>query len=147
MSDINYTNQSEDVTQNAEPDSPKQSIQNKVDNRPNIFMTLSICLGVFALMSSAIFFIAIPAGALGILFAILSKGGNLKLQLPSKIGFGTSLAAILFSITITGAATFIVMNDPASHAQLNDMCKQAYGVTFDAMIEEIKTGQTPLTEN
>ena len=71
-----------------------------------------------------------------ILFAILSKGRERKLQAICKAGIITSAIGIFLSFLITGAAFYLVFSNPDYRQQLNDMSQQMYGETFDDMLKE-----------
>ncbi len=104
--------------------------------RKNGFMIASLCLGIFALTSSSIIFIAMIAGSLSILFAVLSKGNDKKMQPISKLGTGVSVFSILLSFCITASAIYMYFNDASYHAALNDSFKQMYGITMDEALED-----------
>jgi hypothetical protein len=48
--------------------------------KPNIFMMLSLMMGILAFTSCTFIFTAMIAGGLSILFAILSKGNHPKMH-------------------------------------------------------------------
>ena len=93
-------------------------------SKNNSFTILSLCFGMIAIATCSMFFIALPAGGLSILFAILSKGRERKMQ------------AIFLSFLITGAAFYLVFSNPDYRQQLNDMSQQMYGETFDDMLKQ-----------
>lgn len=50
--------------------------QRPESRRSNGLATASMVLGIFSLMSSTIFYVAVPCGALAVLFALLSRGNG-----------------------------------------------------------------------
>ena len=105
-------------------------------SKNNSFTILSLCFGMIAIATCSMFFIALPAGGLSILFAILSKGRERKMQAICKAGIITSAIGIFLSFLITGAAFYLVFSNPDYRQQLNDMSQQMYGETFDDMLKE-----------
>ena len=76
-------------------------------SKNNSFTILSLCFGMIAIATCSMFFIALPAGGLSILFAILSKGRERKMQAICKAGIITSAIGIFLSFLITGAAFYL----------------------------------------
>ena len=111
--------------------------------RNNSFMILSLCLGILSIATCSFCFFSLPAAGLSILFALLSRGSDKKLQVMPKAGIIISLLGILFSVVITVSAVYLVFTDPTYQAQLNSMCEQMYGQSFDDMMQEINPGYQP----
>lgn len=128
--------QSGSVDSNKQSNNPSESQYTYKPPRFNSFMVLSMCCGVLAFFSCSVIFFSLVAGGLGILFAILSKGNDLKMQPLSKIGFITSIMSIMLSICITVGCVYFYFTNEFFHAQLNDACKQMYNQTLDEMITE-----------
>lgn len=124
--------------ENAAP--PVFTQENKDPGRSNVFMILSLVMGIMAFLFSSIIFAAIAAGGLSILFAILSKGNDLRMQTLPKIGILTSVVGICFSIFITAAMFFIVFRNEESREQFmtmyNEMYEEMYGESFEDALKE-----------
>lgn len=105
--------------------------------KPNVFMMLSVLMGIFAFTSCTFIFTALIAGGLSILFAILSKGSHPKMHFMAKSGIITSIAAIVLSVIITSSVVHLVFNSPQYREMLNTTYESMYGMTFDEALEEI----------
>jgi hypothetical protein len=103
--------------------------------RSNAFMVLSLVMGALAMISCSFIFISLIAGGLSILFAILSKGNDRRMQTMPKAGILTGITGMVLSVVITGATVFLFMSDSSYRQQLNEACEQIYGVSFDDMME------------
>ena len=105
--------------------------------RSNAFMILSLCMGILCITSCSVIFIAMIAGGLGILFAILSKGNDPKMQILPKIGIATSVFGLVSSIAVTASVCYLLLFDNTYRKQVNEACEQVYGISFDEMLDEM----------
>ncbi len=105
--------------------------------KPNIFMMLSLMMGVLAFTSCTFIFTAMIAGGLSILFAILSKGNHPKMHFMARSGIIASIAAMILSVIITSATVYMVFHSPQYREMLNTTYESMYGMTFDEALEEI----------
>ena len=81
----------------------------------------SLILGIVALMTSGCIYLATICGALGIILALLSKGGNLNMNSQAKIGLTLSAAGLTLTILVYAGAFLFLLHH--------------YG-SFDAFLEE-----------
>lgn len=91
-------------------------------------------------------FPAIIAGALAIIFAILSKTGKV-FERSAKIGIYLGITAIVINIGIIAYSYIIFEKDPQTHEQVNIMFEQIYGQSYDNMMEDMKDGKLDLEYN
>ncbi len=80
--------------------------------------TASVVLSFLTIFCSFIFYIAVPCGALSILFALLSRGRNRRLTGRCRIALIVSAAGIAASIVTTVVAVRTVLSDPGLRSQL-----------------------------
>ncbi len=80
--------------------------------------TASVILAFLSIFSSLMFYIAIPAGALSILFALLSRGRNRRIMGKCRIAILASILGITASVVTTVAAVYTVMTNPEMRRQL-----------------------------
>lgn len=83
--------------------------------------TASFILAFLSIFSSLIFYIAVPAGALSILLALLSRGRNRRLTGKGKIAVFVSVIGITASVVTTVIAVHTVMTNPEMRSQLEYM--------------------------
>ena len=102
--------------------------------KSNLFMVASMCLGVLSIMTCPLFLVSIPAAGLSILFAILSKGGELRMEIMPKAGVVTSILGMCLSFVITGSMVALILFSPAYRKQLNEAAQSMYGMTMDDMM-------------
>ncbi|MBR4758518.1 MAG: hypothetical protein IK078_00015 [Lachnospiraceae bacterium] len=97
-------------------------------------MVASMCLGVLSIMTCPLCFISIPAAGLSILFAILSKGGDMRMEIMPKAGIVTSVLGACLSFAITGTMIALILFSPEYRRQLNEAAQSMYGMTMDDMM-------------
>ncbi|MCR5755732.1 MAG: DUF4190 domain-containing protein [Acetatifactor sp.] len=112
-----------------------------MDYQPNMeqqinndkFSIASFVCGLLSLVLCCMVFFSIPLGALGILFAILSRRSNRQMNLLSKVGIWLSVVGILygvFSFVRIVREIPVLLNDPAYVSMLDSYYEQLTGQTF-----------------
>lgn len=104
--------------------------------RSNSFMLLSLSFGILSITCCSVIFISMIACGLSILFALLSRGNDQKLNGLCKAGIATSVFGLICSVGVTASACYMMFYDTEYRQQLNEACEQIYGITFDDMLEE-----------
>lgn len=105
----------------------------------NIFEAASITLAIGALLSCTFFYGAYIMGALAILFALLSRGGQMKMSSKAKFGLIAGIGAIVLSTILTVGAFYIAIEEYGSiENMLREYCnmlgldfEQEFGILFE----------------
>lgn len=105
----------------------------------NPFATAAMIIGLCSLLSLCTIFLPFPLGALGILFAILSRRKGKKLQSAAVTGLVTSIIGMVLGIGIFIAviASSLVMLKPENRDMLNEQFEEIYGMDFDEYMERL----------
>ncbi len=74
------------------------------------FATISVIFGLGCLFTLFTVYIPFILGGLAILFAILSKGYNKKMNLTAKIGIGTAISGIAILFAIIGTMVTLLLS-------------------------------------
>ena len=114
--------------------------------RSNAFMILSLCMGILCITSCSVIFISMITGGLSILFAILSRGSDKKMQILPKIGIVSSVLGLICSVCVTVSVCYLMIHDSTYREQVNEACEQVYGMSFDDMLKEMYPELSNLTE-
>lgn len=80
----------------------------------NYFEIASWMFAIAALFSSMFFYISYICGALAIVFALLSRGGQMQFSKKSKAALILGIFAIIFTTVITIAAVYITIQEYGS---------------------------------
>ena len=99
--------------------------------RLNMFEAASMVLAIGALVSCTCFYGAYIMGALAILFALLSRGGQMKMSFKARFGLILGIFAILLTTIITVTSVYIAIEEFGSIENvLREYCEM-YGIDFE----------------
>ncbi len=102
------------------------------------FALVSMIMGICSLATFCTIFLPLVLGALGIIFAILSKRRGKKMESSAVTGVITSAlglgVALVFCIISIGSA--FVMLQPENRDQLNELYENSFGMTYEEYVEE-----------
>lgn len=102
---------------------------------PNGFATASLVLGILSLILCCCCYVSVPLGALGIIFAILSKGASIRMSGRSKTGLGLSIAGLCITLLLTASIFFggFLYGDKANfNRQFKDYMEYYLGDEYDS---------------
>lgn len=125
----NFNQNNSDNNQNNNNYRPQQS---------NTFATVAIALGIISILSLTSIIFPLILGSLAIIFAILSKGSNLKMSKNGFIGFTTGITSIVGSIIFTAVTIYMILFNQDYRDYMNEQYKSRIGVTFDEYVEILK---------
>ena len=106
-------------------------VPNQPFKRPNGFAVASLVCGILSLALCITGILGIPAGALSILFAALSKRKGERLSVPGIVGIATSVIGILLGLLIMAYTIFLLFYDPTFKEQMDILMQQMYGVSLE----------------
>lgn len=104
--------------------------------------TASLILGIITLASMFILQFTIPfvLGGIGIILAILSRGGAKRLAGKAKAGLICCIVGLSLDIVLCVSAVCLVFAlphlSPELKEEVNKACEEQYGVSYDEMMEE-----------
>ena len=90
------------------------------EKRSRAMETASLILGAISIATSCFIYAALFCGALSIMFALLSRGGEMTLSQRAKIGLILGIAGIGTTILLYAYAFFILLGQYGSLANLLD---------------------------
>ena len=99
----------------------------------------SMTLGMIALISCTCLYLSIPCGALAIIFATLSRGGQMRYSGKAQMGLILGAAALILTVVVYGASFAL-----AQYGSIDGILK-AYsdmtGIDYNDLIQQLY--QTP----
>lgn len=107
--------------------------QSPMSHRPpqhNGMEAASLILGILSLISSLFFYVSIPFGAMGVLFALLSKGKEKRTSGRARAGLLVSATGLLLSLILTVVIFFSardLMATPEFQQILEEYMEYYYG--------------------
>lgn len=99
--------------------------------RVNMFEAASMMLAIGALVSCTCFYGAYIMGALAILFALLSRGGQMNMSSKAKFGLIVGIAAIILTTIVTIGAVYIAIEEFGSIENVLRQYCEMYGLDFE----------------
>lgn len=94
---------------------------NYIDKRSNRFATASFVLGIIGIATGCCVYTSIICGALAVMFAFLSRGGEMTMNTKAKISVILGIVSIILGILIFVSALAIVISQYGSFdAYLNE---------------------------
>ena len=103
----------------------------------NFFETASWILAIAAVLSCTCFYGSYILGALAIVFALLSRGGQMKMSPRAKLGLILGIFAIILTTVVTVGAVYIAMEEYGSIENLLREYCNMYGLDFEELYGEM----------
>lgn len=108
------------------------------DRRSRRMETLSLVMGIIALSTMCFVYPTFICGALGIVFALLSRGGELRMESRAKLGLILSSVS-LGIIVLMFIYTLVVAN--VYYGGIENMLREMYqmmGIDYDALMQNYR---------
>lgn len=105
--------------------------------------TASMVLGIIALASLLLLRVTVPflIGGIGIILAILSRGGAKKMAGRAKAGIVCCIVSLCVDVAFCSFAVWLAFSLPRISPELtkevNKICEEQYGISYDEMMENI----------
>ncbi len=103
----------------------------------NSFLMASLICAVLSLMSICFIMGPMLFSAMAILFAVLSKGKELKMHIIGKSCVFIAVCSLAFSLLLTTVSVYSVMSDPKSRQEFYDQYEQMTGSSFEDDLNQI----------
>ena len=104
---------------------------NQINTTSNRFAIASIVCGILSLIACCMGILSVPFGALGIIFAILSKRKGQSMSGMSTVGIWLSCVGMALGILFTIYSFYIVFNNPAMWEEVNRIFESIYGMSIE----------------
>jgi len=103
--------------------------------RPNGFEIASVCCGIASLLCCCTGLFGIAFGALGILFAVLTRRLGKPMSKLSILGLCVSGVGMAFGLFYTIYTLVLFFTDPSFMAEMDAMFQQMYGMSMQEYME------------
>ena len=99
----------------------------------NGFELAALLLGFLAVISCTCIYVSVIFGALSILFALLSRGGKMKMSSKAKLGMILGIAGIVLTVVFTAYSFYIALAEYGTiENMLREYCEMA-GLDFEEL--------------
>ena len=111
--------------------------QNSYDNprRESSFAIASLAAGIFSIITCCTGITCIPLGALGILFALLSRKSDCRFPSMSVAGICTSIIGLAIGALLLYVSFRIVFDPEFRAAYVNPFYQEFYGIDFEEFLQ------------
>lgn len=104
----------------------------------NSFLMASLICSVLSLMSSCFIIGSMFFAAMAIVFAVLSKGKELKMHIIGKSSVFIAVASLVFSLFLTTISVYSVMSDPVTRQEFYQQYEDMTGTSFEEDLNQLK---------
>lgn len=134
-----YTTPPEGGNQNENPYrfNPYQQYQPMQQKSINWFETFSMVFSVAAILTCTCFYGSFIFGALAILFALLSRGGQMKMSSKAKFGLILGIVAIILTTVVTVGSFAWALNEYGSMEGIIQEYCNIYGLDYEEFTNEL----------
>ena len=99
----------------------------------NLFERFALSFTIGSILSCTVFYLSYILAALGIVFALLSRGDQMQLSRKAKIALFLGIGAIIFTTGVTIWALYYAIDQFGSiEAMLQEYCNM-YGLDFEEL--------------
>jgi hypothetical protein len=106
-----------------------------VRRKTNGFEIASMVMGILSIITCCFGIFSLPLGALGILFALLSRRKGSSMSGLSITGIVTSVIGMLLGILIILGAILTLSNSDFREKYIDPVYEQTYGMDFEEFME------------
>ena len=100
--------------------------------KPNYMETAALVLGILSVVTCCCRFGGSIFGALAIVFALLSRGGKMKMGTKAKFAFWLGISGIVITTIYYGYSLYLMFSDGTFEAILRETC-ELYGLDYETL--------------
>lgn len=109
-----------------------------VSGRPSEHMEIaSLTLSIIAMVSCTCLYLSIPCGALAIIFASLSRGGQMRYGTKAQIGMILGILALVFTTVLYAASFAAVLYQYGSIDEFLKAYSDMSGLDYNELMQEL----------
>ena len=107
------------------------------DKRSRAMETAAMVLGIISLSTCSCIYASVVCGALAIIFALLSRGGEYTMSSKAKIGLVLGIAGLVATILVYAATFASMIHEYGSiEGYLREFCNM-YGLDFEELYGDL----------
>lgn len=110
-----------------------------LDKRSHAMETAALVLAVISIATCTCIYFSIPLGALAVIFALLSKGGETSLNSKSKLAFWLGIAGIAITTIIYAFSIITLLREYGSIDGILNAYSQMTGIDYSDLIQEMNS--------
>ncbi len=116
--------------------------ENNTVDKGRGFAQASMIFGFASIASTVMMTVWVPyvCGSLAILFAILSSGGNLHMDMRAKAGTRSAVWGMVVNTVIIAAVIYLFLTNESLQKMFFETFESVYGMTFEEFSESLGGG-------
>ena len=108
-----------------------------IDKRSHGMETAALVLALISISTCTCIYVSIPLGALAVMFALLSKGGETTLNSKSKLALCLGIAGMVLTALLYTFSFLTLLREYGSLQGIVDAYTQMTGIDYNELIEEM----------
>ena len=108
-----------------------------IDKRSHGMETVALVLALISISTCTCIYLSIPLGALAVMFALLSKGGETALNSKSKLALCLGIAGMVLTALLYTFSFLTLLREYGSLQGIVDAYTQMTGIDYNELIEEM----------
>lgn len=109
------------------------------NKRSQTMESAAMILSVLSVAMSSCIYISLICGALAMMFALLSKGGELTMSSRARIGFWLGAIGIGLTIVLYVSAVMSILDQFGSLENYLRSTSEMYGIDFEELFQEMNS--------
>ena len=107
------------------------------DKRSAAMTSAAMVLGVTSLATCTCLYVSVACGGLAILFALLSRGGEMTMSRNAKLACGLGVAGLAVTIIMYAITFAVIIGTYGSLEEYLRVYLQDYGMSLDELMNEM----------
>lgn len=112
---------------------PYGQMPNGLYQKPNYMETSALVLGVFSIVSCSCCYLSLPFGALAIVLALLSRGGQMKMGNKAKLSIVLGIAGLIITIAFYTISFYLALEMYGGWEGLLREACEMQGLDYDTL--------------
>ena len=108
-----------------------------IDKRSHGMETAALVLALISISTCTCIYLSIHLGALAVMFALLSKGGETALNSKSKLALCLGIAGMVLTALLYTFSFLTLLREYGSLQGIMDAYTQMTGIDYNELIEEM----------
>lgn len=110
-----------------------------IDKRSHSMETAALILSIISIATCTCIYFSIPLGALAVIFASLSRGGETNYNSKSRLAFCLGLAGIIITTILYAVSLITLLYQYGSIEGIVNAYSQMTGIDYNELIQEMNS--------
>ena len=112
---------------------PYGNPQNNTRPRPNYMETFAFTLALFSIVTCTCCYLSLPMGAVAIVLALLSRGGQMKLRSKAKLAIAVGIIGLALTIGMYALCFYVAFTNLEMFEEMMRQYCDNMGLDFETL--------------